>query len=88
MCSSDLAQFILGLGGLESGQFDKAIERLSKVVSRQPDNIEATVGLAEAYERKGDKAKAIEWYEASKKFFANDTEILQELDARINLLKK
>ncbi|MFM7838595.1 MAG: tetratricopeptide repeat protein [Chitinophagaceae bacterium] len=82
------AQFILGLGGLESGQFDKAIERLSKVVTRQPDNIEATVGLAEAYERKGDKIQAIQWYEASKKFFANDTEILQEIDARINLLKK
>ena len=82
------AQFMLGMGGLESQQFDKAIDRLSKVAAAQPDNLEAVLGLAEAYERKGDKANAIKWYEASKRFFTNDKQILQEIDARIALLKK
>jgi tetratricopeptide (TPR) repeat protein len=82
------AQFMLGLGGMESQQYDKAIERLSKVVAAQPDNIEAVIGLAESFERKGDKASAIKWYEASKRFFAGEPQILQELDARISLLKK
>lgn len=82
------AQFMLGMGGLESQQFDKAIERLSKVVAAQPENLEAVLGLAESFERKGDKTNAIKWYEASKRFFANDKQILQEIDARIALLKK
>jgi len=81
------AQLMLGLGGLESGQFDRAIDRLQRVVKYQPDNLEAILALAESYERKGDKANAIEWYTKSRSFFT-DKEILQEIDARIDLLKK
>lgn len=82
------AQFMLGLGGMESGQFDKAIERLTKVVERQPNNLEAILALAESFERKGDKANAVKWYEVSKKFFNGNAEILKEIDQRINDLKK
>jgi tetratricopeptide (TPR) repeat protein len=81
------AQFMLGLGGLQSGQFDKAIERLVKVVNVQPKNVEAVIALAESYERKGDKVNAVKWYENSKQFFT-EKEILQEIDARIAQLKK
>jgi len=81
------AQFMLGLGGMESGQFDKAIERLTKVVSNQPQNLEATITLAEAYERSGDKKNAVKWYETSKKFFKEE-EIIKEIDQRIEDLKK
>jgi tetratricopeptide (TPR) repeat protein len=81
------AQFMLGLGGLQSGQFDKAIERLVKVVNVQPKNVEAVIALAESYERKGDKVNAVKWYEYSKQFFT-EKEILQEIDARIAQLKK
>lgn len=56
------AQMILGLGGVKSGQFDKAIERFSIIIKKQPDNLEAMFHLAEAYERKGDKVNAIKWY--------------------------
>ncbi len=35
------AQFMLGVGGIESGQYDKAIERLTTVVRREPGNVEA-----------------------------------------------
>lgn len=81
------AQFMLGLGGIQSGQFDKAIERLSKVVAKQPRNLEAVLNLAEAYERSGDKKNAIKWYEESKSFF-KEKEILKEIDLRIADLKK
>ena len=80
------AQFILGLGGVESGQFDKAIERLTRVVRYQPDNIEAMLTLAEAYQRKGDKPNAVKWYMASKNLIVNP-EVNKEIDKRIKLLQ-
>ncbi len=46
-------QLILGLGGIKSGQFDKAIERFLYIVNKQPDNLEAMLNLAETYDRKG-----------------------------------
>ncbi|MBC7850182.1 MAG: tetratricopeptide repeat protein [Chitinophagaceae bacterium] len=85
--SNIYAQFMLGLGAMESGQFDRAVERLNKVVAAEPKNLEAVLNLAEAYERKGDKANAIKWYEAGKKFFT-EKEILDEIDSRIQQLKK
>lgn len=81
------AQLMLGIGGLESGQFDKAIERFNKVLAVDPNQLEAILGLAECYERKGDKANAVKWYTEGRKYFT-ETEILQEIDARIDLLKK
>ncbi len=81
------AQMMLGIGGMISGQFDKAIERFQRVVKLQPGNPEAVVMLAEAYERKGDKENAIRWYDESKKIIGNEA-ILQEIDRRINDLKK
>lgn len=81
------AQLMLGIGGMISGQYDKAIERLSIVVQKQPRNPEAMVMLAEAYERKGDKENAIRWYESSRKIIGN-SEILKEIDHRIADLKK
>lgn len=61
------AQMILGLGGMKSGQFDKAIERFTTIVNKQPENLEALFHLAEAYERKGDKANAVIWYKKIQK---------------------
>src|ERR1700759_2341967 len=65
------AQFMLGLGGIESQQFDKAIERLTTFVQHQPANIEAILLLAEVHQQRGDKADAIRWYEAAKKLINN-----------------
>lgn len=79
------AQFMLGLGGMISGQFDKAIDRLLKVVQHQPENIEAILMLAEAYERQNDKANAVKWYQTSKKHIKNE-DVLKEIDQRIKLL--
>ncbi len=80
------AQFMLGLGGIESGQFDKAIARLTKVVEHQPGNLEAMLNLAEAYERKGNKAEAIKWYTGSKKLIGNE-DLIKAIDQRIKLLQ-
>ena len=81
------AQMILGLGGKKSRQFDKAIERFTLVVQKQPDNVEALFNLAECYEEKGDKATAVKWYEAVKKL-VKIPEAQKELDKRITELKK
>jgi tetratricopeptide (TPR) repeat protein len=79
------AQFMLGLGGMISGQFDKAIDRLLKVVHHQPNNVEAILMLAEAYERQNDKANAVKWYQEGKKHIHN-AEVVKEIEERIKLL--
>ncbi len=80
------AQFMLGLGGIESGQFDKAIERLTTVVRHQPANIEAMLLLAEVHQQKGDKADAIKWYTAAKQQIG-DPGMIREIDKRIRSLQ-
>ncbi len=80
------AQMMLGVGGYVSGQYDKAIERLQKVIKAQPDNIEAIAFLADAYAAKGDKAEAIKWYTISKRL-VNDPHYSQEVDERIKSLQ-
>jgi tetratricopeptide (TPR) repeat protein len=80
------AQFMLGLGGIESGQFDKAIERLTTVVRHQPANIEAILLLAEVHQQRSEKADAIKWYEAAKKQIGNQ-DMIREIDQRIQSLR-
>jgi len=59
------AQMMLGLGGIQSGQYDKAAERFLAVIEKQPNNIEAVLNLAGVYERLGNKAEAVKWYKRS-----------------------
>jgi tetratricopeptide (TPR) repeat protein len=80
------AQMMLGVGGIVSRQFDKAIPRLEKVVKAEPSNAEAIAYLADAYAGKGDKAEAIKWYNISKRLI-NDTHYNSEVDERIKNLK-
>lgn len=80
------AQVVLGVGGLVSGQFDKALERFQKVVSKEPGNLEAIAYLADAYAAKGNKEEAIKWYTVSKRL-ANNPHYTQEVDKRIQSLK-
>jgi len=56
------AQMMLGLGGIQSGQYENAVKRFQVVVDRQPDNLEAVLDLADAYDRLQDKPNAIKWY--------------------------
>ena len=80
------AQLMLGIGGVVSGQLDKAVERLENVTHKEPANMEAVFMLAEAYERKGDNANAIRWYQHAKQYMHND-QLLKDIDDRIKSLK-
>jgi tetratricopeptide (TPR) repeat protein len=80
------AQLVLGVGGLVSGQFDKALERLQRVVQHEPNNLEAISFLADTYAAKGNKEEAIRWYNISKRL-ANNSHYSEEVDKRINNLK-
>lgn len=84
--SNMYAQLMLGIGGVVSGQLDKAIIRLQRVVSHEPANLEAILTLAEAYERQGDKSNAVKWYKIAKKLITNP-EINGEIDKRIKSLQ-
>lgn len=79
------AQMVLGIGAVLSGQNDRAIERLNKVVSFDPENVEAVSWLADAYAAEGDKANAVKWYEHSKHLL-NNPEFSKAVDERIKAL--
>ncbi len=79
------AQMDLGIGAVISRQFDKATERLNKVVAFDPNNLEAVSWLADAYAGAGDKQNAIKWYEQSKRMVNNPT-FSKEVDERIKAL--
>ncbi len=80
------AQMMLGMGGIKSGQYDKAIERFLIVVRKQPGNLEAIFNLAETYERKGDKPNAIQWYKTAEQMVAIP-EAKKEIENRIKALR-
>jgi tetratricopeptide (TPR) repeat protein len=80
------AQFMLGVGGIESGQYDKSIERLTTVVRHQPENVEALLLLAEAYQQTGDKKTAVKCYEAARKLIGNP-DMVKAIDQQIKALQ-
>lgn len=80
------AQFMLGVGGLVSKQYNKAIQRFITVLNHQPNNIEAMLNLAEAYELNGENEQAIKWYILCKGII-KIPEVQKELSNRIEKLK-
>jgi len=80
------ANLLLGKMSVQSGQLDKAIGRFETVLKKEPDNKEALYFLAQAWEGKGDKAKAIEYLEKCKKI-VNDPAFSRDIDQKINSLK-
>lgn len=80
------AQLVLGIGGMISGQFDKANARFLRVVEKEPGNLEAIAYLADTYAAMGNKEEAIRWYNISKKL-ADNPHYSQEVDERIRQLK-
>lgn len=80
------AQLMLGLGGVESGQYDKAIQRFLKVVHYDPGNLEAVLSLGDAYERSGDTKSARIWYNEAKKL-TNNQDLIDAIDERLGTLK-
>jgi len=80
------AQLMLGLGGIESGQYDKAIPRLLMVARHDPANLEAILSLGEAYERTGEKEAARKWYMVAKKETDNP-DLVKAINERLESLK-
>lgn len=80
------AQFVLGVGGFVSGQYDKAVERFHKVVAAKPDNLEAIAFLADTYAAQGNKPEAVKWYEVSKRLI-NNPAYSKQVDERIAAMK-
>ena len=81
------AQMVLGIGGVISRQYSKAIDRLIKVVTTQPNNLEAISWLADGYASAGNKTEAIKWYEYSKKL-VNNSGYSKEVDGRIKAINE
>lgn len=81
------ARMILGVGSIRSGQMDKAIEHFKIVAENQPDNVQAVLSLAEAYDRTGDTANAVKWYKVAK-VLIDLPEAKSEIDKRIDNLNK
>jgi tetratricopeptide (TPR) repeat protein len=80
------AQYMLGVGGVVSGQYDKAALRFEKVAKAQPENLEVWFKLAEAYELAKQTDKAIACYESIEKK-VNVPEMKTEIQKRIDQLK-
>jgi tetratricopeptide (TPR) repeat protein len=81
------AQLALAVGGYVSGQYDKAIPRLLKIVSAEPNNMEAMTYLADSYAASGKNAEAIKWYSTAKRFY-NNPRYSKEVDERIKQLQQ
>ncbi len=80
------AQMMLGLGGIKSGQYQKAIERFLIVVNKQPENLEAILHLAETYDQLSDKTNAVKWYKQAASMITIP-EAQKEIEDRIKALK-
>jgi tetratricopeptide (TPR) repeat protein len=81
------AQLMLVRGSLLSGQYDKGISRLNTVLKLAPDNVEATLLMADLQERTGNIKLAIDWYQKSISLIPSE-EIKAAIRDRINELNK
>lgn len=81
------ANLLLGKFGIVSGQYEKAIARLEKVVSLQSEKIEGYFLLADAYAGNKNYDKAIETLSKAKKI-SKDKELIAQIDEAITQLKQ
>ena len=80
------AQLNLGLFAVQSGQYDKAVERFNRILRIDPKYTEAYLYLGQTFANKGDKKKAIEALEKYKKL-SNDSVVSAEVTQYINQIK-
>ena len=80
------AQFQMGLFSLQSGQYEKAVERFNTVKALDPERTETLLYLGHAFAQLGQSEKAIEHFETYKTYLTAE-EDLQEVDGYINELK-
>lgn len=73
------SNLMLAKMAIQSGQYDKSIDRLEKLLKIYPDNTEAMFFLGEAYKSSGQVEKAKEWFEKCKKI-VNNPDFSKEID--------
>jgi predicted Zn-dependent protease len=78
----------LGRLALVSGQFDKAVVRLEKLIKLYPTNLEAYYYLSEAYRALGKKDQAISCLQDAKKYFLKVPEAQEQIDKLIQNIKQ
>lgn len=81
------AQMTLAKASVMSGQLDKALERLEKVLRQRPKDVEAILLMAEVNERLGKKDAAISWYQKSLELVPAEG-FRRDVQQRITELKK
>lgn len=77
------AQFLLAKFGLVSGQIEKVLIRLGKVLSLQPQNIEARLMRVDAYMQSGNKVEAIKDLKYLKALKTVPSEMRNQLEVAI-----
>ena len=77
----------LGYFAIQSGQYEKAIERFNTVLEIDPNNAEAFIYLTDTYLSQGEKEKGIETLEKYKAL-VDDPLVIQQVDAYIEELMK
>jgi tetratricopeptide (TPR) repeat protein len=80
------AQLTLANLAIQSGQYDKAIERMQTFLETHPDEPKVIFVMAEAYRSKGDVKKAVELFEQSKKLL-KDPSLKAEIDNYIKSIR-
>ncbi len=80
------ANLMLGRLSIQSGQFDRAIERYQTVLDQEPENTEALYFQAEAYKGLGNKEKAIALLEECKRIIGNEA-FSREIDQYIQTFR-
>jgi predicted Zn-dependent protease len=80
------ANLLLGQQGLISQQFAKAQQRFETVLKKDPSNLEAMLGLAEAYRGQGQNGKAVSLLQECKKQIKNPA-FAQDIDNYIKSIQ-
>lgn len=80
------ALFNLGMLSVQSGQYDRAIERLNDLIAINPGHVQAQLLLGVSYMNKGDKKLAREQFEKVKQL-DTDPAVQATADAYLKELK-
>lgn len=83
---NQLAMFNLGMLSIQSGQYDRAIERLKELVELNPAHIQGQLLLGIAYMNKGDKKEAKRQFEKVKEM-DKDPAVQATVDSYLKDLK-
>ncbi|MBT1703050.1 tetratricopeptide repeat protein [Chryseosolibacter indicus] len=83
---NQLALFNMGMLSIQSGQYDRAVERLSELISVNPSHIQGQLLLGIAWMNIGDKQKAREQFEKVKQM-DKDPAVQATVDSYLKDLK-